>query len=81
MSIYSDKLANVQVIINCQYFEKQNLILTQNLIKVDNQIIPLRHKRNNYSGAQMCTLEDMLAHYISTPSIDDVMRHNTVIKI
>ena len=47
MSIHSDKLAHVQVIINCQY-----------------------------SVAQMCTREDMLAHNLSVVSLDDVMSHN-----
>ena len=44
MSIYSDKLAYVQVVINCQN-----------------------------TDAQMCTLEDALAHISSAPSIDDIM--------
>ena len=30
-----------------------------------------------YSGAQMCTREDTLAHYLGAPFIDDVMRHNS----
>ena len=47
MSIYSDKLANVQVIINCPYFV-----------------------------AQMCIHEDMLAHNLGAPYIDDVMNCN-----
>ena len=50
MSIYWDKLAHVQVVINCQY-----------------------------SVAQMCTYEDTLARYLGALSIDDVMRHNTLI--
>ena len=50
MSIYSDKLAHKEVVINCQY-----------------------------SVAQMCTSEDMLAHYLGAPFIDDVMRYNTLI--
>ena len=40
MIIYSDKLAHVQVIINCRY-----------------------------SVAQMCTLENIIAHYLGAPSI------------
>ena len=27
----------------------------------------------------MCTPEDTLAHYLGAPSIDNVMRHNTLI--
>ena len=50
MSIYSDKLAHIQVFIKCRY-----------------------------SVAQMCNLEDMLAHYLGAPFIDDIMRHNTLI--
>ena len=50
MSTYSDKLAHVQVVINCQYFV-----------------------------AQMCTREDMLAHYLGALFIDDVMKYNTLI--
>ena len=44
MSIYSDKLAHIQVVINHQY-----------------------------SVAQMCTREDMLAHNLGAPYFDDVM--------
>ena len=44
MSIYSDELAHVQVVINCWD-----------------------------SIAQMCTREDMLAHNLGTPYLDDVM--------
>ena len=44
MSIYSDKLAHIQVVINCRY-----------------------------SVAQMCTCEDMLAHILGAPCLDDVM--------
>ena len=29
-----------------------------------------------YSIAQMCTLEDLLAHYLGAPSIDDVIRQD-----
>ena len=47
MSIFSDKLAHVQVVINCRY-----------------------------SIVQMYTHEDMFAHYLGTPSLDDVMSHN-----
>ena len=47
MNFYSDKLAHVQVIINCQY-----------------------------SVAQMCTCEDVLARYLGGPSLVDVMSHN-----
>ena len=47
MSIYSDKLAHIQVIINCQY-----------------------------SIAQMCTHEDLLAHYLGMQYLDDVMSYN-----
>ena len=49
---YSDKLAHIQVVINCQYYV-----------------------------AQMCTREDTLSHYLGAPSIDDVMRHNTLITV
>ena len=34
-----------------------------------------------YSGAQMCTREDTLAHYLGAPFIDDVMRHNRLITL
>ena len=44
---YLDKLAHVQVLINCQY-----------------------------SIAQMCTLEDMFAHYLGTLYLDDVLSQN-----
>ena len=47
MSIYSDKLAHVQVVINSQY-----------------------------SVAQMCICEDMLAHYLGMPYLDDAMSQN-----
>ena len=47
MSIYSDKLAQVQVVINCRYF-----------------------------FAPMCTREDVLAHDLGAPCIDDVMSYN-----
>ena len=50
MSIYSDKLAHVQVVIICRY-----------------------------SIAQMCTHEDLLAHYLGVLSLDDVMSHNTLL--
>ena len=50
MSIYWDKLAQVQVVINCQY-----------------------------SVAQMCTREDTHNCYLDAPSIDDVLRQNTLI--
>ena len=49
MSIYSDKLAHVQVVINWPYFI-----------------------------AQMCTREDMLAHNLGAPYIDDVMSYNSL---
>ena len=49
MSIYLDKLADGQFIINCQY-----------------------------SVAQMCNPKDMLARFLCAPSIDDVMRNNTL---
>ena len=49
---YLDKLAHVQVVINCRY-----------------------------SIAQMCTREDMLAHILGAPFIDDVMRYNTLVTI
>ena len=49
MIIYSDKLAHVQVVINCQY-----------------------------SVAQMCTREDMLAYILGAPSIDDFMSYNSL---
>ena len=52
MSIYSDKLAHIQVIINCRF-----------------------------SVEQMCTLEDMLAHNLGAPYIDDVMIHNSLTTI
>ena len=42
-----DKLAHVQVLINCQY-----------------------------SIAQMCTREDMFAHYLGTLYLDDVLSQN-----
>ena len=45
--IYSDKLAHVQVIINCQY-----------------------------SVAQLCTCEDILAHNLGALYFDDVMSYN-----
>ena len=32
-----------------------------------------------YSVAQMCTREDMLAHYLGTPFTDDVKRQNILI--
>ena len=32
-----------------------------------------------YSVAQMCRPEDMLAHYLAAPFIDDVMRDNTLL--
>ena len=50
MSIYLDKLAHIQVVLNCRY-----------------------------SVEQMCTREDMHAHYLGAPFIDDVMRHNKLI--
>ena len=50
MSIYSDKLAHAQVVINCRY-----------------------------SVAQMCTCEDMLAHYLGAPFIDDIRRYKMLI--
>ena len=49
MSIYSDKLALVQVVINCRY-----------------------------SVAQLCTREDMLAHMLGMPYIDDVMSYGSL---
>ena len=47
MSIYSDKLTHIRIVIN--------------------------------SVAQMCTREDMLAHYLGALFIDDVMKYNTLI--
>ena len=34
-----------------------------------------------YFIAQMCTHEDMLAHYLGTRFIGDIMRHNTLITL
>ena len=50
LGVYLDKLAQVQVVINCQY-----------------------------SVAQMCTREDTHNCYLDAPSIDDVLRQNTLI--
>ena len=43
----------------------------------------LTHVQDNclYYIAQMCTREDMLAHYLGAPFIDDVMRYNTLITL
>ena len=49
MSIYSDKLAYVRVIIHFRY-----------------------------SIAKMCTREDMLAHSLGMPCLDDVMSFNSL---
>ena len=49
MSIYSDKLENVQVVINCWD-----------------------------SSAQMCPREDLLAHKLGVPYLDDVMSYNSL---
>ena len=46
MRIYSDKLAHIQVVINCRYFV-----------------------------AQMCTLEDTLAHNLDAPYFGEVMSY------
>ena len=49
MNSYSDKWAQVQVLINCSYFV-----------------------------AQMCTPEDMPAHNLGAPYIDDVKSYNSL---
>ena len=65
MSIYSDKLAHVQVVINCRYSVAQMCTHEDTL--------------THYSVAQMCTCEYMFAHYLGGPFSDDVLRQDMLI--
>ena len=52
MSLYLDKLAHVQIVINCQY-----------------------------SIAQLCNHEDMLAHNLGAPYFNDVISYSLLTTI
>ena len=83
MNIYLDKLANVQVIINCQYFVAQMCTREDTLAQylgpsfirtswhTYRSVIKCR-----YSVAQMCTFLDMLAQYLGALYLDDIMSRN-----
>ena len=85
MSIYSDKLAHVQVVINrwysaaqmCTREDKQarRLVMTSYSDKLAHIQVVINCR---YSEAQICTREDMLAHYFGALFSDDVMIHITL---
>ena len=82
MSNYLDKLAHVQVVINCRYSVAQMYTSEDMLAYYLDKLAHVQVAINcRYSIAQMCTREDMLAQYFGAPLIDDVMRYNTLITL
>ena len=68
MSTYLDKLAHVQVIINCWYSVAQMCTHEDMLTHYSDKLANIQVIVNcRYSIAQMCTHEDTLAHYLGAP--------------
>ena len=89
MSIDLDKLAQVQVFINCRYSVAQMCIRKDMLAHYSDKLshvqVVISHVQViincRYSIAQMCTRKDMLSHYLGAPYIDDIMIYNTLITL
>ena len=82
MSIYSDKLALIQVVINCLYSITQMCICKDTFAHYSDKLAHVQVVINcQYSVAQMCTREDTLARYLGVPSLDDVVSHNELTTI
>ena len=82
MSINLDKLAHVQVVINCRYSVAQMCIHKDMPAHYSDKLAHVQFVINcRYSIEQMCTREDTLYHYLGAPYIDDIMIYNTLITL
>ena len=80
MSIYSDKLVLVQVVITCWYSVSQ--MRTREDALVHNLGAPCIDNVMSYNSvAQMCTREDALTPNLDAPCIDEVMSYDSLTTI
>ena len=79
MSIYSDKLAHIQIVINCRYSIAQICTCEEMLDHYSEKLAHVQVIINcQYTVAQMCTCEDQLAHILDAPCLDHVMSYNSL---
>ena len=76
MSIYSDKLAHVQVVLNCPYSVAQ-LCSRENTLAHNLGVLYFDDAMSYNSIAQLCSSEDTLAHNLGALYIDGVVNYSS----
>ena len=70
MSIYSDKLAHIQVVFSCRCSVAQMCTCEDTLAHYLDKLAHVQVIINcRYSIVHMCTREDTLAHYLGAPYV------------